>query len=161
MPAKTIEVDTRQQKGRHEAKHQAFREAGYRLLSTKLPFGDYRLVGGTYCVDTKRDLVELCGNLCQQHKRFRSELSGAHDAGYRLFVLVENADGVTDLTTLRAWRNPRTKLNERKGLRPPLQGDRMADMCLTMERRYGCRFLFCPPQEAGARVLEILESEGR
>ena len=161
MPAKTIEVDTRQQKGRHEAKHQAFREAGYRLLSTKLPFGDYRLVGGTYCVDTKRDLVELCGNLCQQHKRFRSELSGAHDAGYRLFVLVENADGVTDLTTLRAWRNPRTKLNERKGLRPPLQGYRMAYMCLTMERRYGCRFLFCPPQEAGAKVLEILESEGR
>lgn len=161
MPAKTIEVDTRQQKGRHEAKHQAFREAGYRLLSTKLPFGDYRLVGGTYVIDTKRDLVELCGNLCQQHKRFRSELSGAHDAGYRLFVLVENADGVTDLTTLRAWRNPRTKLNERKGLRPPLQGDRMADMCLTIERRYGCRFLFCPPHEAGAKVLEILESEGR
>lgn len=161
MPAKTIEIDTRQRKGMHEAKHQAFREAGYRLLFTKLPFGDYRFVGGTYCVDTKRDLVELCGNLCQQHKRFRSELSGARDAGYRLFVLVENADGVTDLTTLRAWRNPRTKLNERKGLRPPLQGDRMADMCLTMERRYGCRFLFCPPQEAGAKVLEILESEGR
>ena len=103
----------------------------------------------------------MCVNLCQQHTRVRSELSGAHDAGYRLFVLVENADGVTDLTTLRAWRNPRTKLNERKGLRPPLQGDRMADMCLTMEMRYGCRFRFCAPQEAGAKVLEILESEGR
>ena len=163
MPAKTIEIDTRQQKGMHEAKHQAFRDAGYRLLSTKLPFGDYRLVGGggTYVVDTKRDLLELCQNLCKQHKRFRSELSGAHDAGYRLFILVENADGVTDLTTLRAWRNPRTKLNERKGLRPPLQGDQMAEMCKTMERRYGCRFLFCAPQEAGAKVIEILESERR
>lgn len=88
MPAKTIEVDTRQQKGRHQAKHEHFKEAGYRLLSTKLPFGDYRLVGGTYVVDTKRDLVELCGNLCQQHRRFRAELAGAHDAGYRLFVML-------------------------------------------------------------------------
>ena len=161
MPAKTIEIDTRQQKGRHEVKHAAFREAGYRLLSTKLPFGDYRLVGGTWCVDTKRDVLELAGNVCGQHARFVRELSGARDAGYRLFVLVENSDGITDLASLRTWLNPRTNINLRKGLKPPVQGDRLAKACETMERRYGATFLFCAPEEAGRRVIEILESEVR
>ena len=116
-------------------------------------------VGGTVSVDTKRNLLELASNIDQQHDRFRSELVNARECGIELHFLVENADGVRDLPTLARWQNPRRFVNAKRGLRPPIDGRRMAKACATMEERYGCFFHFCTPEEAGARVLEILGKE--
>ena len=35
-------------------------------------------------VDRKKDLNELCGNVTQQHERFRRELISGKEAGIRL-----------------------------------------------------------------------------
>lgn len=156
----TLLVDTRQQEGKHTAKHEYFKAHGFRLVRTKLYVGDYQIVGGTRTVDTKEHILELCSNIDQQHERFRREVINARDAGFQLTILVENEDGVTDLATLTQWVNPRNSINRRKGLRPPISGERLAKACATMERKYGVRFMFCKPDEAGERVIEILTKEG-
>lgn len=157
----TLLVDTRQKEDKHTLKHDWFKAHGFRLVRTKLYVGDYQLVGGTRTVDTKEHILELASNIDQQHERFRRELINARDAGFQLTILVENEDGVTDLATLSAWVNPRNAINRRKGLKPPIDGERMAKACATMERKYGVRFEFCRPDEAGERVIKILENGGK
>lgn len=153
--------DTRNKPSEHVLKNEYWQSIGLKVVRTKLLVGDYMLIGGTRSIDTKKDVLELCGNIIQQHDRFRRELELAKEVGISLTVLVENADGVTDLSTLSAWRNPRAAINARRGLRPPVGGMQLAKACATMEKKYGVRFDFCQPQEAGARVLEILEEGGR
>ena len=157
MRNETLRIDTRQADGTHTLKHDYFATAGIRTVRTKLYVGDYMFVGGTTSVDTKARLLELAQNVDQQHDRFRNELVKAKEAGIKLVVLVENEDGVTDFATLAKWQNPRRFVNAKKGLRPPIDGMRLAKACLTMEKKYSARFLFCSPEEAGARVIEILD----
>ena len=151
--------DTRQQAGKHDTKHEQWFEAGVELIRSKLAFGDYALPP-VVAVDTKASILELAMDIDQQHERFRRELIAAQEAGCLLVILTENEDGVTDLATLSTWQNPRRFINERRGLRPPITGARLAKACMTMQRRYGARFEFCRPDEAAARVVEILIEEG-
>lgn len=151
--------DTRQQAGKHDTKHEQWLEADVELIRSKLAFGDYALPP-VVAVDTKASILELAMDIDQQHERFRRELIAAQEAGCLLVILTENGDGVTDLGTLAAWQNPRRFINERRGLRPPITGARLAKACATMEKKYGVRFDFCPPQDAAARVVEILMEEG-
>lgn len=155
----TLVEDTRQQASQHVEKNAYWKSIGQHVVRSKLIAGDYMFVGGTVSVDTKRNLLELASNIDQQHDRFRSELVNARECGIELHFLVENADGVRDLSTLARWQNPRRFVNAKRGLRPPIDGRRMAKACATMEERYGCFFHFCTPEEAGARVLEILGKE--
>ncbi len=151
--------DTRQQTSQHVEKNAYWKSVGQHVVRSKLIAGDYMFVGGTVSVDTKRSILELASNIDQQHDRFRRELVNARECGIELHFLVENADGVRDLPTLARWQNPRRFVNAKRGLRPPIDGRRMAKACATMEERYGCFFHFCTPEEAGARVLEILGKE--
>lgn len=151
--------DTRQKPNQHALKNEYWQGIGQKVVRSKLIAGDYMFVGGTVSVDTKKDLNELACNIDQQHDRFRRELVNAREYGIELHFLVENADGVRDLSTLARWQNPRRFANAKRGLRPPIDGRRMAKACATMEERYGCFFHFCTPEEAGARVLEILGKE--
>ena len=155
----TLVEDTRQQTSQHVEKNAYWKSVGQHVVRSKLIAGDYMFVGGTVSVDTKRSILELASNIDQQHDRFRRELVNARECGIELHFLVENADGVRDLPTLARWQNPRRFVNAKRGLRPPIDGRRMAKACATMEERYGCFFHFCTPEEAGARVLEILGKE--
>lgn len=155
----TLVEDTRQQTSQHVEKNAYWKSIGQHVVRSKLIAGDYMFVGGTVSVDTKRSILELASNIDQQHERFRRELINARECGIELHFLVENADGVRDLPTLARWQNPRRFVNAKRGLRPPIDGRRMAKACATMEERYGCFFHFCTPEEAGARVLEILGKE--
>lgn len=125
---------------------------------------------GSYkkAVDTKRDLQEIIGNICgAQHDRFRDECILAKNNGIQLYVLVENEDGIKDTKDLNSWENPRVKIQKwvttpsgqrRKVLKYPhaTRGDTLAKAMDTMEEKYGVKFLFCHPDEAGERVLSIL-----
>lgn len=156
-----LQIDTRQKPGKHDLKHCYFENQGIKTIRTKLYVGDYMFVGGTVCLDSKASIQELASNIDQQHERFRNEMVKAREAGYTLVFLVENEDGVTDLATLSRWVNPRNHINRRRGLRPPISGERLAKACATMQTKYGVRFEFCKPDEAGARVIEILENGGK
>lgn len=150
--------DTRQKPGKHDAKDAFFQEAGDRVIRCKLPWGDYALAP-RISVDTKQTIYELAQDIDQDHKRFRNELKEAQDSGCKLYILVENEDGVTDLQSLMLWAESYQHYQMRvmKNARAQrIFGVRLAKACKTMSERYGTEFLFCRPEEAGQKVRELL-----
>ena len=131
---------------------------------------------GTYnkVVDTKRDIQELIGDICgKQHPRFRDECLLAHNNGIQLYILVENRDRVKEIRDLFKWHNPRMyRYNKIRYMHrigkwgnipepkaPPTSGETLAKACLTMELTYGVKFLFCTPEESGAKIMELLTND--
>lgn len=146
--------DTRQQSGKHELKHEYFASEGIEVVRTKLPFGDYALWGGTIAVDTKANVEEIAGNIGGSgHVRFREECKLARRCGGQLIILVENEHGYKCIDDVVAWVNP----NVRKTARS-ITGERLAKAMHTMSERYGVQFEFCAPEEAGRRILQLLEA---
>lgn len=140
---------------------------------------------GTYSrvVDTKKDIQELIGNICgAQHNRFRDECILAQNNGIELFVLVENEPSVIipkwgdktpihnsevhNLQELFRWINPRLFMSQNRQFNYSKSGKKLqtgatkgkviAKACLTMQAKYGVKFVFCNPRDAGQRVLELL-----
>lgn len=119
-------------------------------------------------VDTKRDVQEIIGNICgKQHGRFRDECMLARDNGILLYVLIENTDGVKSIDDLHYWENPRAKIQKWittpsgrriKVLKYPdaTKGGMLAKAMVTMQEKYGVKFLFCRPEEAGDHIVRLL-----
>lgn len=148
--------DTRQQKGKHDLKHEWWGRHGVGLIRSKLAFGDYCLPPEV-AVDTKASIYELAYDIDHDHARFKNEIVGAQRAGVKLVVLVENEDGVADLAGLAAWDENPVHYARRKNAKRRIHGSRLARACATMAERYGVEFMFCTPDESAARVSEILE----
>ena len=146
--------DTRQQAQKHELKHDYFASEGIEVVRTKLPFGDYALWGSPLAVDTKANVEEIAQNIGgAEHARFREECKLAKRCGGRLIILVENEYGYRTIDDVEAWVNP----NYRKTSRS-IEGPRLAKAMRTMSDRYGVLFMFCSPEEAGKKVIELLEA---
>lgn len=154
------------------------------MVRQRLPVGDYILVNdkvrdvfsrkekrgipvkmmdllGTYsiAVDSKNSILELAGDVCgPDHDRFRDECIMAQNNGIKLVILVENEDGITTLKELHRWVNPRLWIRKYgKQVYPKAtRGVTLMKACMTIEKKYGCLFLFCSPQDAGYMVLQIL-----
>ena len=147
--------DTRQQSGKHDLKHEYFASEGIELVRTKLPFGDYALWGSVKAVDTKANVEEIAQNIGgKEHARFREECKLARRCGGQLIILVENENGYRCIDDVEAWVNP----NVRKTARS-IEGPRLAMAMRTMSERYGVRFMFCAPEEAGKIILELLNEQ--
>lgn len=178
---RALRCDTRQHAGKHELKERWWREHGVPTVTEKLDFGDYMVEGSNVSVDTKRNVDEIAMNINgPNHDRFKRECVRARDAGCRLVVLVENRQGYTCIENVSKWTNGHCahclyryrKLCSpkaggkcpRHNKRKPIQGGRLAKAMRTMETRYGVRFEFCRPEDAGRRVCELLgidyEKEG-
>lgn len=155
-----VVIDSRQQRGKHDHKHEYFEKEGVNTTVCALPFGDYALPPSV-SVDTKKDIYELAQNIDHEHTRFRNELIKAKEMCCSLIILVENDEGVTDLETLAAWRESAKHYNMRRTksgnmLARRIEGMRLAKACSTMQKKYGVRFLFCHPDDAGRTILELL-----
>lgn len=163
--------DTRQQDSRHLIKHKWFEAHGVELRRTKLYCGDYTLpTNQSVCVDTKKDIQELIGDICgKQHERFRNELIRAQEAGIHLIIIVENRGGeigktgisnptIRNLSELHSWKNPRLFIRRNgKQLYPSAtRGITLQKACMTMEKKYSCRFLFTTPEESGEMIVKLL-----
>ena len=163
--------DSRQQDSKHNLKHKYFAEHGIEVRRTKIYCGDYTLpTNQSVCIDTKKDLIELCGNVCgKEHARFRRECERAQEAGIQLIVLVENDrqqigstgiwnPAIRKLEDLHRWANPRLFIRRGgKQLYPnATRGATLMKACMTMQKRYNVDFLFCTPEESGKRIVEIL-----
>ncbi len=151
--------DTRQQRDKHEKKHEWWAAHGFTLVRTKLAFGDY-CPPPHVSVDTKANIAELAYDIDPDHARFRRELVGARDAGTKLFVLVENDEGVSSLADLAAWKETPEQFAQRVHAVRRLHGDRLAKACATMEERYGATFLFCAPEESAEIVTRLVLGGG-
>lgn len=187
--------DKGQVENKHIAKHLYFEQNGIYWERYPLPVGDYILYNdavadviarkqkrgievkkmdflGTYnvCVDTKKDMQEIVGNICgQQHARFRDECILAQNNGIKLYVLIENTDRIKCVEDVFHWQNPRMhRYNKIKYMHnlgkwqnialpkaPPTKGEQLAKAMLSMQLKYGVKFLFCRPDESGKKIVEI------
>lgn len=149
-----IQEDTRQKAGKHDVKHTYFSEHGVELVRCKLPFGDYALVP-SISIDTKENMDEIAMNICgSEHKRFINECKAAKAAGCSLVILVENTLGITDISQVHKWINPRVVYSSKC-----VQGPRLQKAMETISERYGVRFMFCRPEDAGRIITEILDGK--
>lgn len=153
--------DTRQQRGKHDAKQAHFEMVGESVVRCALPVGDYQRPAKV-AVDTKKDIMELGVDLKSDHARFARECARARELGTQLVILVENTDGVRNLADLEAWVEPESSyaVRNRSGKAVRYTGKSIAKTCQTMHERYGVMFGFCTPEESGRRVLDILDRMG-
>lgn len=143
--------DSRQKLGHHEEKRQYFLNQGHIVVRQKMKWGDYGLYPSVV-VDTKADIIEVAQNLCgnvSERTRFAEEMKGAKMAGIKLVFLIEDKRfrEISDLYDVKM------KLHSGKVVR----GEQLATAMSICEARYGCEFQFCSPEEAGHRIIEILE----
>ncbi len=158
-----IVIDTREKQKAIRNILAEFEHRGVRTISSKLFVGDYMsLDNPRRIIDRKQNLSELCGNICQDHVRFRAELVRAKEHGIQLLILCEHGRGIQALPDVAFWRNPRGIKRVRQGGRwvelatKAMQGQTLYKALATMEKKYGCRFLFCEKAETGRVILELL-----
>lgn len=126
---------------------------GYKIVRSKLITGDYQLLDNPYYViDRKQNLLELCGNVCQQHKRFKAELQRANELNIKVCVLVEHGENINSLEDIKAWINPRLKMNPKA-----TTGEILYKILFTMKELYNVDFEFCKKGETGLRIINLLE----
>lgn len=145
--------DSRQQKGKHEIKHNSFADMGVNLLSNGLPYGDYAYPPKV-SVDTKRNMEEIAqniGGVKSEHIRFKNECIKARDCGAQLYILVENTDGIFSIDDVHKWINPDLVYRPKA-----ITGERLEKAMKTMSSRYGVKFEFCTPEESAKRIMELL-----
>lgn len=145
-----IVEDTRNQINKHSKLNQDLHNLGYQVVRSKLFVGDYsRLDNMSVCIDTKKDWVELAGNICgKQHTRFREECIRAKTAQIRLIILIE------DKVSVENWKSLRKRNGE------PIckvSGEVLSKAMRTMSEKYGVEFMNCDKSETAGVILRILE----
>lgn len=143
--------DSRQKRGKHDEKRMYFENQGIIVKRAQLPFGDY-IIMPSIVVDTKRSIIEIAQNLCgsvAERNRFAEEMKNAKLAGVKLVFLIEDSrfSRQNDLYDVKI------KLHSGKVIR----GEQLATAMSICEIRYGCEFQFCSPEEAGHRIIKVLE----
>lgn len=167
---RTLMIDTRQQKDKHNLKDEYFAKAGIVTLRSKLPVGDYTWVQDmSVVVDSKRDIQEVVGNLVQDHERFRAEAQLAKDSGIKFYVLIETTEPIYCLDDIRHWSNPRLhrynkirymhqlgKWTNVKLPKRPTDNITLMKIMWTMQDKYDVNWVFSTPEDAGAKIIELL-----
>jgi hypothetical protein len=163
--------DTREHAKEWERISKQLDKLNIRYFRTKLFVGDYQsLDNARLVVDRKKDLLELCSNVCQQHERFQAELKRAEEAGIRIIVLCEHGDDIKDLSDVFFWQNPRREKTvirmvngkpRRVAANPKaLTGEVLFKPLSTIAQRYHVQFELCNKRETGKRIVELLGGGG-
>ncbi len=165
-----IQIDSREHKWEMARVQRQLESLGVKTIVSKLYVGDYQsLDNGRLVIDRKKDLQELCGNVCQQHERFRAELLRAQEAGIQIIILCEHGSDITSLQDVYFWQNPRKHevkwktVNGRKiktvESSKAVDGEQLYKSLITMRDKYGVRFEFCTKDITGQRIKELLDGE--
>ena len=165
----TINVDTRERQSEWNRIQKQFDSIGIQYFRSKLYVGDYMsLDNARLVVDRKKDLQEVCGNVCQQHERFKKELIRAMEAEIRIVFLIEHGQDIKTLEDVYFWQNPRKheirwRYNKQTGQKEKycvspkaVDGKQLYKSLCTIQDRYGARFEFCTKDQTGRRIMEIL-----
>ena len=166
-----IQIDTREKQRAIRKIIKTFDENGVKHFSSKLLVGDYMsLDDPRLIIDRKQNLQELCGNVCQQHERFKKELLKAIDAGIQLLILVEHGPDVKNLEDVWFWQNPRkheVRWRMVNGKREKyvvsakaVDGKQLYKSMCTIRDRYNVRFEFCEKKDTGKEIVRILSEYG-
>lgn len=163
-----IQVDTREHAEEWERISKQFDSLGVKYFRSKLYVGDYvNLDNPRVVIDRKKDLLEICGNVCQQHERFKSELIRAMEQGIKIIILCEHGHDITCIEDVIFWENPRrniykwitTPAGKKKVLAYPkaTNGNALYKSLCTIRDRYNVDFVFCSKEETGRKIVELLQ----
>lgn len=166
-----IQIDTREKQRAIRKIIKTFDDNGVKHFSSKLLVGDYMsLDNPRLVIDRKQNLQELCGNVCQQHERFKKELLKAIDAGIQLVILVEHGPDVKNLEDVWFWQNPRKhevrwrmvngKREKYVASAKAVDGKQLYKSMCTIRDRYNVRFEFCEKKDTGKEIMRILSEYG-
>lgn len=148
-----IQCDTREGKMELARIQRGLERAGVQTINSKLYVGDYMsLDNGFLVIDRKKDLLELCGNITQQHERFQAELMRAREVGIRIIVLCEHGEDIKTLEDVYWWQNPRLLKSPKA-----TTGKALYKALCTIRDRYGVRFEFCTKRQTAAKIVELLK----
>ncbi len=151
----TIQIDSREKTKAIQKIVAEFDRQNIKYFVSKLTVGDYiSLDNARFAIDRKQSLLEVCNNVCQDHKRFINELKRANEFGIRLVFLVEHSRNIKTLDDVLRWKNPRLKTS-------PLavSGERLYKILSTIEKTYSTKFYFCDKTNTGKRIVELLNEQ--
>lgn len=131
--------------------------------------------------DSKNSMSEIYGDIIgKQHERFRDELILAQQNNIQLIILIESAPEVKSLDDVRQWKNwkqlyaycKRHKIPSGQGMmeriedfvahggqKPPVSGEHLYKCMITMSEKYGAKWSFCSPENAGKAIMYLLTHE--
>ena len=141
--------DTRNQIGKHDILNEQLSQLGHQVIRSKLFVGDYtKAKDQSVCIDTKKDIQELWGNICgKQHERFRNECIRAKQAEISLIILIE------EQTPIQRWKKPtKGKYKAESGN----SGEILYKAMTTMHQKYGVQFRQCNKSETAKIIIELL-----
>lgn len=163
----TIQVDTREHKSEWDRIRKQFDRAGVSYFRSKLYVGDYMNLDNPHVViDRKKNLLEVIGNVTQQHERFQQELKRALAHDIHIIFLIEHGVEIKTLEDVYFWENPRLKITDiimQNGKPVKVQkypkatsGQSLYRCMLTIADRYKIEWEFCNKQQTGRRIIELL-----
>lgn len=170
----TVQVDTREHKSEWERVQKQFDKLGVKYFRSKLFCGDYQsLDNARLVIDRKKDLQEIHGNICQQHVRFKNELTRAIDSGIKIVILCEHGEDIQSLEDvyffyqppMQRWKWKTIEVDgEKKKVRESymqnaIDGKKIYRSLCTIRDRYNVDFVFCTKEETGSKILEILSND--
>lgn len=165
-----IQVDSREHKNEWDRIKEQFDDLGIEYFRSKLYVGDYQsLDNPRLVIDRKKDLQELCGNVCQQHERFKAELVRAIQSGIKIVILCEHGEDIKTMEDVYFWQNPRKhkviwKTVNGKRVKTvvsdkAVDGNQLYKSLCTIRDRYNVDFVFCKKEETGKKIVEILSND--
>lgn len=165
-----IQVDSREHQKEWERIKQQFDDLGVQYFRSKLYVGDYQsLDNPRLVIDRKKDLQELCGNVCQQHERFKTELVRAMQHGIKIVILCEHGADIQSVEDVYFWQNPRKhrviwKTVNGKKVKTVISekavgGCQLYKSLDTIRNRYNVDFVFCQKNDTGKKIVEILSND--
>jgi hypothetical protein len=152
-----ILTDTRQKSENHITKN--FDKQGIIHIRTGLPSADYMALRyeqgkGFYLdysvlIDTKKDLLELCGNLTKDHDRLVREIDKGHELGCEEFVFIIGDTKIKTIEDIKKWSSPHTKV----------KGYVLLKIMQTFKEHHNCKFVIVPKKEVGNKVIDLLSKK--
>ena len=149
--------DTRQQQDNHITKH--FDKENISWIRAKLDSADYMAVrydngfikDYSTLIDTKKDLLELAGNLCRtsEHERIKREISKARELGCVDFIFLICENKIKTVEDIANWTNKNTQV----------KGSTLLKIMSTMKERYGVKYIIVPKKQMGQKIVELLTKQ--
>jgi len=144
--------DTRNKPEKNEYIRKQLEALGYQVDRCKLYCGDYSWATDfRVCIDTKADLQEVCGNVTQQHERFKAECERAKAAGIKLVILIREST-IKSLDEVPKWYNWRLRVSPRA-----TTGKQLWKIMSTLSQKYDVEWAFSKGEDMGKTIVEILE----
>lgn len=140
-----IQCDSREQKNEEVIEY--FDKVGQKYFISKVPGGDYiNFKSPKVTIDLKGSFVELANNLTREHDRFKREIKLVKEDMQCDFVVLIR-EPIKSMEEVKSWSSKRTQLT----------GDKLYKIMKTMEQRYGVLWRFCSREDAGKKIIDIIE----